>query len=659
MNNEFNYEVNKILKNAESEMKKLKHPYVGTEHLLLSLLNVERIASTCKKYKLTYALFRQELINIVGLSHMESEVILYTPLLRLVLDNALIIAKNAGEQLNELHLMNSLLTSDDGIAIRLLIGMNIDIDSLYNEIATNKANVLNEIGINLNEEKRDILIGRDNEITHMTEILLRKNKNNPILIGGAGVGKSAIVYELARRIKEGNVPEKLKNAKIISVDMASMLSNTKYRGEFETRLNNIIKEIKKNKNIILFIDEIHTIVKSGGGEGSIDAANILKPYLASDEIKVIGATTTNEYERFIVKDKALSRRFASVMVNEPTQEEVIAILKGVKSFYEDHHHVQITDENLEDIAKYASQYIFNNNNPDKSLDVLDCVCSRVSLRNFQNNYEMQCNEFLKNKDYKSALKAKKMSRKKNAITITREDILGVIESISNVRIPSQQLYTNVIENLNKKVYGQNIEPIKQILKKKFTQNKVLGFMIQGERGVGKSYTAKVIADAMKYNLIEIDMSLYSSSTSINRIVGSDPGYVGYEDETLLDKVKYHPYSLLLLKNMEYASSNIRNLFESIIQNGTIKDSKGEIVNFNNSLIIMTSNITNTSLGYNKSSKKDFYLDIVEYNLIDKSSLIGYVQYQNILPQLKEKTTFKEINKILEENTNEYLFSFTS
>lgn len=646
MNNNFNYEVNKILKNAEREMKELKHPYVGTEHLLLSLLKVECIQSITKKYHLTYSNFRQELLNIVGSSSRESEVILYTPLLRLVIDNALIIAKNNVEKLSAMHLLNSLLTSDDGIAIRLLLGMNIDIDALYNEIALSKTDTLDEIGVNLNERESSVLVGRENELTNIIEILLRKNKNNPILIGEAGVGKSAIVYELARRIREGCVPEKLQNAQIISIDMASMLSNTKYRGEFETRLNNIIKEVKKNKNIILFIDEIHTIVKSGGGEGSIDAANILKPYLASDELKVIGATTINEYERFIVKDKALSRRFASVLIKEPTHGEVINILNGVRSNYERHHHIKISDENIEDIVTLSDKYIFNNHHPDKALDVLDSVCARVALKKFNNNYEMQCNEFLKNKDYKNALKVKKISRMNEIIEITHQDIIEAIERITNIKILTKDDYLKLVNDLDTHIYGQDLTKLKSVLKKKFIGNKVLGFTIEGEKGIGKSYTAKVIADSLSYNYIEIDMATMSNM-SISRIIGSDPGYVGYEDETILDKVKYFPYSLILLKNIEMGASNIKSLFSSIIQNGQIKDNRGDTINFNNAIIVMTSNVTKNSIGYN-SIDEDTNDSIIHYDLIKKDDLVNCEKYTNIINKLNDKTTFIEINKAMDE-----------
>lgn len=646
MNNNYSYEVSKILKVAEREMLELRHPYVGTEHLLLSLLKLENISKIASKYNLTYDRFKNELINIVGRSSKKSEVVLYTPLLRIVLNDAVTIAKNEQNEVSEFTLMNALLTSDDGIAIRILMLMNVDIDSLFNEIATSKGKTLLNIGTNLNDINKDILIGRDEELKSIMEILLRKIKNNPLLIGEAGVGKSAIVYELARRIKMGNVPEKLKKYKIISVDMASLLSNTKYRGEFETRLNNIISEIKQHGNIILFIDEIHTLVKSGGGESSVDAANILKPYLASDDIKIIGATTISEYEHSIARDKALSRRFRIVNVLEPNREETINILKGVRNLYEDYHQVSISDENIEDIVDMTDIYITNNHNPDKSLDVLDYVASRVSMRYYLNTEEAICNEFLKNKDYKNALRVKKEMKKRSNDVISKEDILSVIESICGIKIMNKANYDNLCRCLDEKIYGQDLTKLKRILRRKINSNKVLSMTINGVEGVGKRYTAKIIADSLKYNYLELDMNEYGNGSSLAKIVGSDPGFVGYDDDKLLDKVKYHPYSLIYLDNYQNAHSSIKNLFKSIISKGYTTDNHGEKVSFNNTIIMMGTNIKESTIGYlDKEMEKD---SVVNYSLIDKKCLEGKPEYENVLDYIKSKTTFQDISKVDEE-----------
>lgn len=653
MNKSFNYEVNKILKNAELEMLELHHPYVGTEHLLLSLLKNKRISNITSKYNLTYERFRHNLIEIVGSAKKQSEVILYTPLLKLVIDTSLVLAKEDDEELNEIHLMNALLTSDDGIALRILMSLNINIDQLYKEFSNNSLDTLNEIGVNLNQKKSNDLIGREKEINNMIEILLRKNKNNPILIGNCGVGKSAIVYELAKRIDAGLVPPRLQDMRVISLDMASMLSNTKYRGEFETRLNNIIKEVMNNKNIILFIDEIHTIVKSGGGDGSIDAANILKPYLAYDDIKIIGATTINEYDKYIFKDKALSRRFEKVLVNEPNTQETIHILKGIKHSYEEHHGVKISDENIADIVQCANKYIFTNHNPDKSLDVLDYVCSRVTLSNYDYQLESVCDELIVKQDYKKALKLKRNLKKNKEICITKEDIMSVIESMTNIKIMDETSYNNLCRSLDKAIIGQNLEDLKNILKQKLHASKILGIMINGEEHVGKSYTAQVISQSLGYNLVELNMLEYTSDTAINKLMGSDPGYVGYEDENVFDKIKYNPYSLLLLKNFENASVKIKNIFKTILETGKIKNNRGEIIDFNNTIIIMTTNIKDVSIGYNHTNRNAFVDNIIEYQLIAKESVKEYLKEYKIsdikLRSMKEKINFKEINKLIQEN----------
>ena len=574
MNDNFNYEVKKILKNAEKECMNLKHPYVGTEHLLLSLLKNKDVLEVASRYGLTYEIFRDELINIVGLSNKKSEVILYTPLLRMVIEMS-----TKEENVTAKNIMKNLLSSDDGIALRLLMGLNIDIESMYKELSEDDISELNIIGEQIQSD--NILIGRDKEINEIIQILLRKNKNNPILIGEAGVGKSAIVEELSRRIDANLVPPKLKGKKIISLDMASMLSNTKYRGEFETRLNNIIKEVKKNKNIILFIDEIHTIVKTGGGEGSIDAANILKPYLANDKIKIIGATTTYEYEKFISPDKALKRRFQSVMVVEPNELETKNILLGVKKIYEDFHNVKITESNIDYIVSLANKYIYTNHNPDKSLDVLDMVASKVNMESELQENSFKCNEYLNNKDYKNAYYLRKNNKKK--LTIKNKDIEETIMSITGINLIKQKDIDNLCHILNTK-FG--INNMNRIFENRLNSNKVLSFTLKGKDKDIKEEIVKTIVSTLKYNYLELDLKDYVSDTSINRIVGSDPGYIGYNDVNLLSKIKYKPYSLIYLKNADASSYKVLELFKSIIDKSYIRDNKNELVVFDNCVIIM-------------------------------------------------------------------------
>lgn len=637
MENNINGRIKRILEYAEQEMLDLNHPYVGSEHLLLSLLEYDRTKKILNKYNLTYDNFKETLIRIIGKSNIKSTYILYTPLLKLIIKRAI---ERDGEDANELSLLKELISSDDGIAVRIMLELGCDLDTLYGELV-NTHSYLDEIGVNMMRSTLDYpLIGREKEISSMLEILLRKNKNNPILVGYAGVGKTAIVYELAKRIKEGHVPESLMGKEIYMLDMASLLSNTKYRGEFETKINNLIKEAISKENIILFIDEIHTIVRTGGGEGSCDAANILKPYLASDKIKLIGATTLKEYDEYISSDSALSRRFARIHVKEPTESETLEILKGVKESYESYHKVKLEDKTLELIVKYASKYITNNQNPDKSLEVLDCLLSRVNLNMYENNYVYAYNEFLKNKDYKNALNIR-MQKK----PIEEQDIISVIENLANIKILKEENYQNLVSILDKKIYGQDLTKLKELLHKKFINNKVSMIEIKGPKGVGKTYTAKLIAETLNYNLIELDMKEFSSPTSINRLIGSDPGYVGYDSSTILDKIKYNPYSLILLKNVEEAALNVLELFSSISEKGYLTDKYNNKINFNFTLIIKTNNCMTKKIGYDNLDEQNS--GIVYYNLISKENMKKYLLDNKLseeyLLDLEEETTFTNLH----------------
>lgn len=624
MKNNINECVKRVLEFAEQEMLDLNHPYVGSEHLLLSLLKCDKSKKILNKYNLTYEKFKNALVEIIGMSNIKSTYILYTPLLKLIIKKA---TSKENSDVNEITLLKELISSDDGIAIRIMMELNIDIDSLYAEL-TNTHSYLDEIGVNMMEMNITYpLIGREKELNSMLEILLRKNKNNPILVGEAGVGKTALVYELIKRIKEGRVPESLKNKVVYMLDMASMLSNTKYRGEFETKINNLIKEAISKENIILFIDEIHTIVRTGGGEGSCDAANILKPYLASDKIKLIGATTNREYDTFISEDSALSRRFARIQISEPNEEETYKILLGVKKSYEEFHKIKIDDSKLKKIAELSTKYISNNKNPDKSLEVLDCLLSHVKLLKEKKDDVYTFNEFLKNKDYKNALKI----RANKDITIKDEDILSVIENLANVKILNKHSYELVSGYLDELVKGQDLTKLKEKLKKKCVSNEIVGIEIKGPASSGKTYTAHVIAESLNYNLIELDMKEFRSSTSINRLIGSDPGYVGFESQTILDKVKYNPYSLILLKNIEYASSNVLELFDSIIDKGYLTDKYNNKIDFNFTLIIKTNNELTSKIGYDEKYEEEE--NVVNFKSL-KSSFLSNINSQDNLHIVK-------------------------
>ena len=400
----FSEEAQKALILAKKEMNNLRHPYVGSEHLFLSILSMKdlEITKVLASYNITYELFKSELIRIVGVGKESNEWFLYTPLLKRVIETAILNSKEKGEvevSVNELLL--AILEEGEGVAIRLLIGLNIDVDEIYNSIskdskvsnkALHKKLLVEDFAVNLNKKivgnAVDPVIGRDDEIKSLIEILCRRGKNNPLLIGEAGVGKTAIVEELARRIVEGNVPKPLKGKTILSLPMASLVAGTKYRGEFEERVSKILKELEENDDIIVFIDEVHTIVGAGGAEGAIDASNIIKPALARGKIQLIGATTTYEYHNFIEKDKALNRRFQIIMIEEPTKEKTKEILKKLKLLYEAYHFVSISDDIIDLIVELSDTYIYEYYQPDKSIDILDEVCTKASLLESKNDTEL-------------------------------------------------------------------------------------------------------------------------------------------------------------------------------------------------------------------------------------------------------------------------------
>ena len=392
----FSEEAQNILVKAKLEMLELKHPYIGTEHLVLSMLsNSKKIKEKLSSYHLDYEIFKKEIIKVLGIGEENNSLFLYTPLLKKVINSAILDSKdnNDGVVTTE-HLFSSLLEEGEGVAIRVFLSMGIDINAMYVEFSTslikkvkpkkNRKLLIEELGINLNEKAKnnltDPVIDRDKEIERVLEILCRRTKNNPILIGNAGVGKTAIVEELAKRIVTNEVPDYLKNKKIISLDMATTVAGTKYRGEFEERMKKILNEIETNDDIILFIDEIHTLVGAGGAEGAIDASNILKPALARGHLRCIGATTVEEYKKFIEKDKALERRFQKVNIEEPSYEKTLEILTKLKPIYEKFHKVILQPELLDDIVKLSAKYIYDRSEPDKSIDIMDEVCSRVSIK---------------------------------------------------------------------------------------------------------------------------------------------------------------------------------------------------------------------------------------------------------------------------------------
>lgn len=704
MFNNFGFESSKILKLAEEERYNLSHPYVGSEHLLLALLKSDTlIKKKLNEYNLSYKRFRDELIKIVGVPKKNIEVNLYTPLLKRILSSALSDAKenNDGKVLAS-HLLIAMLDEGEGIAIRIMISMDIDIDELYDELKVKPSDTLNNklevfnVGkvMNDNINMEDRVIGRDKEINNLIEVLLRKKKSNPLLIGPAGVGKTAIVEEFTRRIKNGQVPVSLKNKVIVELSMGDLVSGTKYRGEFEERLTKIIKEVIKNKNIILFIDEVHSMVNAGGAEGAINASDILKPYLARGDLKVIGATTTNEYEKFIVKDKALERRFEAIDIKEPNLEETKEIIKGIKEEYENHHNIKITDKNITDIVNLSNKYLFKKKNPDKTIDLLDSVCAyvkRKSITNINHKEEdkikdlmLMKEEYVKNNDFEKALdiclKINDLEENTNKSKVIRddiiekEDILKVIEAKSNIPmfLDEKKLIKNISNALNEKIFGEKdaINKLLMNLKLYFKKENNLKLLLVGPSGVGKTSSVKLISEILNNNLIRLDMSEYNLETSVNKLIGVSHGYVGYEDDYIFNKVKYNPYSIILVDEIEKAHPSVLNLFLQIMDEGFIHDSHGERIDFSRTLIFMTSNAyKNNSVGFigNPNSNltdtfsEEFlgrFDDIINFNALSKEDVLVYLKknlkdhdlnYEEILNEINyNKYGFRYINKVIDK-----------
>ena len=697
----FEEEARKTLVVAKKEMQDLNHPYVSSEHLLLAILKSDNeITERLEEYDLTYEVFKKEIIKIIGKGSKPSEYFLYTPLLKRIIENASLDAKENNNGIVTInHLFSSLLEEGEGVAIRVLIGMDIDIDELYNDFSyrltskqSSKKLLLEELGVDLNKKALngdlDPVTGRDKEIKRVLEILSRRTKNNPLLIGEAGVGKTAIVEELASMIVKGDVPMALKNKRIISLDMATSVAGTKYRGEFEERMHKILKEIEENDDIILFIDEVHTLVGAGGAEGAIDASNIFKPALARGKLRCIGATTTDEYKKYIEKDSALERRFQKVTIEAPTKETVKEILMNLKEIYEGYHKVSIDEEIIDLIISLSEKYIYNRNQPDKSIDILDEVCAKTSLKESKKliqykEYNKKLKEIIKSKkqaiidnDFNKASEYKNEEfklmneintleltlYKKNNKKVTKMDVANVVHSKTGIPIYEllnekkaiiKQTETLIKHNL----IGQD-EAVKSVcnIAKKIKlglNDKCYSMLFCGPSGVGKTELAKLFGDNLvgSKNVIKLDMSEYREAHSISKIVGAPPGYIGYDDNTnILEEIKNKPYSVLILDEIEKAHTDITNLFLQVLDEGIIKDSKSNIVRFDNVVIIMTSNVGfhDINVGFNSENK-------VKTKLNDKFSIPFMNRVDNVITfnNLKEEDIIKIINLKIKDLKEKY------
>ncbi len=670
--NSFTQKANDVLNLAIKAAENFGHNYVGTEHILLGILKegTGSSATLLNEKGVTLEKIEQIMKENIGVgmpTNLSPED--FTPRSKRVIEISFQIARGMRNSfVGTEHILLSLLRERDSYAVRFLNVCGIDEELLLEEICSSfgkndinskdgvkgkgKSNTptLDEFGKDLTELARegkiDPVIGRDKEIERVIQILSRRTKNNPCLIGEPGVGKTAIAEGLALKIVKNEVPELLENKKIVSLDLTSMVAGTKYRGDFEERIKKAMDEVKNAKDVILFIDEVHTIMGAGSAEGAVDAANILKPSLARGEIQVIGATTIDEYRKNIEKDAALERRFQSVLVGEPTEEETVKILKGLRDKYEAHHKVKITDEAIETAVKMSSRYIADRFLPDKAIDLVDEAASRVRLKAFTappNLKEMDLEikrlneekaDAIRSQDYESAAKIRdkekdlqklldeerekwKNSSSHDVKEVTTEDIASVVSAWSG--IPVNQLtkeeserLLNMEQILHERIVGQDkaVASIAKAIRRgraglKNPKRPLGSFIFLGPTGVGKTELCKTLAEAMFGNedaIIKLDMSEYMEKHTVSKLIGAPPGYVGFDEGgQLTEKIRRKPYSVVLFDEIEKAHPDVFNMLLQILEDGVLTDSQGRKVSFKNSIIIMTSNVGASKITDRKSA----------------------------------------------------------
>ncbi len=708
---QYTRQAQEALNMARKIAAELKHPYVGTEHLLFGLKRVFTgvAGQVLDKNKVDEEQMEKAmdiLVSAPEAAKKERKHLEYSPRLRYILEESQNEAVQlASEKVGTEHLLLTMLKDGDCVATRMLMTLNVNIQKLFQDLplaagidpkeymenqkdGETVGGIIDQYSTDLTQEARegklDPVIGREKEIARIMEILSRRTKNNPCLVGEPGVGKTAIVEGLARQIAEGIVPESMKDKRIMVLDLPGMIAGSKYRGEFEERMKKLIREVKTAGNIILFLDELHTIIGAGGAEGAIDASNILKPSLARGEMQLIGATTLTEYRKYIEKDAALERRFQPVTVEEPTEDECIRILEGLKEKYEAHHDVEIEEDALKAAVHMSCRYINDRFLPDKAIDVLDESCSKVKLRGFKVpenivGTEIRCGKLEQEKE--AALKAgdiekaselhreqkeaekkleqaKKRFNKKNEkkkVPVTEEDVADVISMWT--RIPVTRLNESESERLKKldktlekRVIGQEeaIQALSKAVKRgrvglKDPARPIGSFLFLGPTGVGKTELSKALAEALFGNeedMIRVDMSEYMEKHSVSKMIGSPPGYVGHEDGgQLSEKVRRNPYSVILFDEIEKAHPDVFNILLQVLDDGHITDSQGRKVDFRNTVIIMTSNagakaiIEPKKLGFTQQEDQKADYKRMKANVMDEVKQLFRPEFLNRIDEI--------------------------
>ena len=722
----FTKRAEKALEYAGDLAQGFGHNYIGTEHILYGLVKEgSGVASqVLNMQKITAENVVEEIEVLIGKGDKSQNrgEIGFTPRSKRVIENAFLEARKLGSEfIGTEHLLIGIMREGDSVAVRIMMDLNVNPQKLYNEIVKvinedenagandkqpkgkargsyNQTPTLNQYGTDLTkkatEGKLDPVIGRKDEIQRVIQILSRRTKNNPCLIGEPGVGKTAVAEGLAEKIIAEDVPEMLKNKRVVSLDIASMVAGAKYRGDFEERIKKCLEEVKKAGDVILFIDEVHTIVGAGSAEGAVDAANILKPLLARGEVQVIGATTLNEYRKYIEKDSALERRFSPVTVGEPTNEETIEILKGIRDRYEAHHNVKITDEAIKAAVELSTRYINDRFLPDKAIDLVDEAASRVKMRTYTqpdtlkkleeeiSAMNKEKDDAIKVQDFEKAaglrdkinVEKEKLQKEKekweskntkSITTLTEEDIAEVVASWTGVPVKKltqteNEKLRNLEQTLHQRVIGQNeaVDAVAKAIRRgrvglKDPNRPIGSFLFLGPTGVGKTELSKALAESLFGNedaMIRIDMSEYMEGHSVSKLIGSPPGYVGFDEGgQLTEKIRRKPYSVILFDEIEKAHPDVMNMLLQILDDGRLTDAQGRTVNFKNTVIIMTSNIgarlitDKTTLGFSAKDKKDESQK--EYETI-KKEVMGELKKQfrpEFINRIDEIIVFHKLN----------------